>query len=75
MRMSFRFPVAELAGSCHAPNEEAVVYDQCGVHITSNTRSMAGLSLEELVVDTAVATDHVVENGRNISFEATLRGS
>ena len=75
MRMSFRFPVAELAGSSHVPNEEAVVYDQCGVHITSNTRSMAGLSLEELVVDTAVATDHVVKNGRNISFEATLRGS
>ena len=49
--MSFRFPVAELAGSCHVPNEEAVVYDQCGVHITSNTRSMAGLSLEELVVE------------------------
>ena len=74
MRMSFRFPVAELAGSSHVPNAEAVVYDQCGVHITSNTRSMAGLSLEELLVDTAVATDHGVKNGRNISFEATLRG-
>ena len=46
-----------------------------GVHISSNTRAMGGLSLEELLVDTAVATDHVVKNGRNISFEATLRGS
>ena len=64
--MSFRFRVAELAGSCHAPNEEAVVYDQCGVHITSNTRSMAGLSLEELLVDTAVATDQVVKNGTGL---------
>ena len=75
MRMSFRFPVAELAGASHVPNAEAVVYDQCGVHITSNTRSMAGLSLEELLVDTVVATDHLVKNGRNILFEATLPGS